>query len=309
MDRSSDLNDPLSDSMKECYENLILIDIGANLTNKKYSRDLESVIQRAKDAGVQKIMSTGTSVRTSKEALRLSRLFPGTIYSTAGVHPHDAQSIAQSPENWDELVQIARNPECVAIGECGLDFEKEFSDHNVQEEIFQKQLELACDLNKPLLIHERGAQDELLNIVSKVPKDQLPPVVIHSFTGSSEEAHKYLDAGFYLGLTGYLCKDKSDTGVRRLLQQDAMPLNRLLVHSDSPFMFPNIRASKLPENIKSCLTERSKAFLHRYCTFQRNEPCCLPAIAEILAAFMNKTPEEVALATAFNAIKLFGLSQ
>lgn len=119
-----------------------------------------------------------------------------------GVHPHDAQSVVHSPESWDELVQIARNPECVAIGECGLDFEKEFSEHDVQEELFEKQLKLACDLNKPILIHERGAQEVLLNVISKIPKDQLPPVVIHSFIGTSEEAQKYLDAGFYLGLTG-----------------------------------------------------------------------------------------------------------
>uniref|UniRef100_A0A1A9UJT8 Deoxyribonuclease TATDN1 n=1 Tax=Glossina austeni TaxID=7395 RepID=A0A1A9UJT8_GLOAU len=103
-------------------------------------------------------------------------------------------------------------------------------------------------------------------------------------------------------------KDKSDTGVRRLLDNGTLPLDRLLVETDSPFMYPNTRASKLPHHVKTGITERSLLYLHRYCTFQRNEPCSLPAIVEMIAAFMKKTPDEVALATAFNALKLFGLS-
>ena len=106
-----------------------------------------------------------------------------------------------------------------------------------------------------------------------------------------------------------LQQDKSDTGVRKLLEDGRLPMERLLVETDSPFMYPNTRASKLPQHVKGGLTERSLLYLHRYCTFQRNEPCSLPAIVEMIAAFMNKKPEDVALATAFNALKLFGLSQ
>ncbi|XP_017768186.1 PREDICTED: 3'-5' ssDNA/RNA exonuclease TatD [Nicrophorus vespilloides] len=292
--------------MEQCYENLIVIDVGANLTNKKYSRDLDSVIQRAKDSGVQKIMVTGTSVKCSKEALRLTRIYPGTLYSTAGIHPHDAKSYTD--ETWDELVEVAKNPECVAIGECGLDYNRNFSEPDEQRRVFEKQIELACELKKPLFVHEREAHDDLLEILGKF-LDKLPPVLIHCFTGTTEHAMNYLDKGFYLGLTGYLCKDKSDTGVRKLLVDNLIPLDRLLVETDAPFMYPNTRASKLPVHVKDGLTERSMTFLHRYCTFQRNEPCSLPAIVEMIAAFMNKKPEEVALATAFNALKLFGLSQ
>lgn len=88
-----------------------------------------------------------------------------------------------------------------------------------------------------------------------------------------------------------------------------MSLDKLLVESDSPFMYPNTRASKLPPHVKNGITDRSLVYLQRYCTFQRNEPCSLPAIVEMIAAFMKKTPEEVALATSFTALKLFGLSQ
>ncbi|XP_028132445.1 3'-5' ssDNA/RNA exonuclease TatD [Diabrotica virgifera virgifera] len=291
--------------MEKYYENYILIDIGANLTNKKYGRDLDSVVQRAKDSGVRKIMVTGTSVKASKEALRLTRIYPDTLYSTAGIHPHDAKSYTD--ESWDELRLIASNAECVAVGECGLDYNRNFSDPEDQKLVFRKHIELAIEINKPVFVHERDAHDDLLKVLDEFSA-KLPPVVIHCFTGTLEQALAYLDKGFYIGLTGYLCKDKSDVGVRKLLESGSLPLDRLVVETDSPFMYPNTRASKLPDHVKDSLTERSMMFLHRYCTFQRNEPCSLPAIVEMIAAFMKKKPEEVALATSFNSMKLFGLS-
>nr|AAL25294.1 GH08045p [Drosophila melanogaster] len=300
------LEDQLELDMKHCFENLIVIDVGANLTNKKYSRDLDSVVQRARDAGVQKLMVHGTSVKSSKEALRLSRIYPDIIYSTAGIHPHDSKSIVEEPATWFDLEHIAQAQECVAIGPCGLDYQRDFSEPDAQRQIFAKQLHLAIRLNKPLLIHERSAQLDLLEILDKF--ENLPPVIIRGFMGTAEEALKYLDRRFYISLTGYLCKDKSDTGVRRLLEDGTLPLDRLLVETDAPFMYPNTRASKLPQHVKTGITERSLLYLHRYCTFQRNEPCSLPAIVEMIAAFMKKSPDEVALATAFNALKLFGLS-
>ncbi|XP_056645947.1 3'-5' ssDNA/RNA exonuclease TatD isoform X2 [Diorhabda sublineata] len=275
--------------MEKYYENYILIDIGANLTNKKYSRDLDSVIQRAKDSGVRKIMVTGTSVKASKEALRLTRIYPDTLYSTAGIHPHDAKSYTD--ESWDELRHIANNTECVAIGECGLDYNRNFSDPEDQKLVFRKHVELAIETNKPIFVHERDAHEDLLKVLDEYSA-KLPPVVIHCFTGTQDQALAYLDKGFYIGLTGYLCKDKSDVGVRKLLESGSLPLDRLVVETDSPFMYPNTRASKLPDQVKDSLTERSMMFLHRYCTFQRNEPCSLPAIVEMIAAFMKKKPEE-----------------
>ncbi|KAG7297618.1 hypothetical protein JYU34_018331 [Plutella xylostella] len=297
----------ISENLKGCYENLIVIDIGANLTNKKYSRDLDSVVQRAKDAGVQKIMVTGTSVKNSKEALRLTRLYPGTIYSTAGVHPHDAKSMVEE-DMWVELQDIASAPECVAIGECGLNYSKDFSEPHVQRDVFKRQIEIACDLRKPIIVHEKDAQDDVLKILDEY-STRLPPIVIHSFTGTVEQGLKYIEKGFYIGITGFICKDKSDGGIRRLLSERMLPMDQLLVETDSPFMYPNMRASKLPVHVKDSLTERSMLFVNRYCTFQRNEPCALPAVVELVAGLAARRPEDVALATAFNALKLFGLSQ
>nr|CAG4648711.1 EOG090X080R [Polyphemus pediculus] len=296
-------------SLKKIEEDVassyILVDIGANLTNSKYSRDLDSVVERAKDAGVRKIMVTGASVQCSKDALRLTRLYPGTIYSTAGIHPHDAKT--WTDESYNAIREIASNPECVAIGECGLDFNRNFSPPEIQLEVFQKQVKLACELKKPLFLHERDAHEDMVRILSLF-KDHLPPAVLHCFTGTSDQAVKYLELGLYIGLTGYLWKDKSDDGVRSLLQKGLLPLDRLLVETDAPFMYPNVRGSKIPEPIKQNLSERSLSYLNRYCTFQRNEPCALPVVVELIAAYMKKPVEEVAIATTINALKLFGLS-
>ncbi|CAG0903056.1 unnamed protein product, partial [Cyprideis torosa] len=165
---------------------------------------------------------------------------------------------------------------------------------------------LAVELQKPLFLHERDANREMLEILSS-HRSQLPPTVIHCFTGTREMAMQYLELGLYLGLTGYLWKDKSSNGVRSLLTEQLIPLDKLLLETDAPFMFPNFRGAKLPPDVRSALTPSSTVPLDRYCSFSRNEPCSLPLILELVAAFMKKPPHEVALATTFNAIKVFGL--
>uniref|UniRef100_A0A1B6KGF1 Deoxyribonuclease TATDN1 n=1 Tax=Graphocephala atropunctata TaxID=36148 RepID=A0A1B6KGF1_9HEMI len=294
-----------SNAMKKCYENYILIDTGTNLTNKKFGRDLESVVKRATDAGVRKMVVSGNSMKSSREALRLAHIYPGTLYSTAGVHPHDAKS--WTDDTLAELREVATCSECVAVGECGLDYNRDFSTPDVQQEVFELQVKLACELKKPLFLHERNAHQDLIKILKKY-SDSLPPMVIHSFTGSLAQAQTYVQMGIYIGITGYLCKDNAEDGVQAMLEAGHIPLESILVESDSPFMYPNARGSKLPATVKEALTERSLSFLQRYCTFQRNEPCCLPAIIEMIAALLRKSPEDVALQTAFNALKVFGLS-
>ncbi|MCL4128499.1 UNVERIFIED_CONTAM: hypothetical protein GTU68_037758 [Idotea baltica] len=153
------------------------------------------------------------------------------------------------------LKEIAGNQEVVAIGECGLDFNRNFSPPDVQLEVFEKQVQLACEMKKPLFIHEREAHSELMSILKR-HKNKLPPVVIHCFTGDSGQAKAYLDFGCYIGLTGYVWKDKSEDGVRKILESGVVPLDRLMVETDSPFMYPNTRASKLPPYVKESLTEQ-----------------------------------------------------
>lgn len=291
--------------MNKLFENYILVDVGANLTNRKYLRDLEPVISRAKDAGVQKIIVSSSSLKGSREALRLSRIYPGTLYASAGVHPHEAKSWVD--DSLATLRDIASNCECVAIGACGLDYNKNFSPPDIQRLVFRQQVELACELRKPLCIHERDAHEDLISILEDY-KASLPPLILYSYTGSSVNAVNYLQLGGYLAITGFLTKDNSENGLRALLESGNIQLDRILVQTDSPFMYPNARASKLPDHVKNALTERSLSFLQRYCTFQRNEPCSLPVIVEMVAALLGKSPEDIALATSFNALKVFGLS-
>ena len=116
-------------------------------------------------------------------------------------------------------------------------------------------MQLACSLKKPLFLHERDAHVEMVELLTRY-REKLPACVIHCFTGTKEHALTYLNLGCYIGLTGYLWKDKSENGVRKILQDNVIPLDRLLVETDAPFMYPNTRASKLPQNIKDAMTER-----------------------------------------------------
>lgn len=242
-------------------------------------------------------MVHGSNVKSCKEALRLTRIYPGVIYSSCGIHPMDSKNVIEEPSSWIEFEEIAQQPEVVAIGPCGLDYHRDAADSETQKEMFRRQIKLACDLQKPILVHERSAQEDVMEILLRYVKEQLvlienvrkfffsfpnsPPKIIRSFMGTIEEATVYLESGFYLALTGFLCKvcfcpllpikisqfshfqDKSENSVRKLLESNLIPLDRLLVESDSPFMYPNTRASKLSATVKSGLTERSLMFLHR----------------------------------------------
>lgn len=301
---NSNINNDLT-KLSTCFDNYVLIDVGANLTNRKFSRDLESVVQRAKDAGVQKIIAIGSSLKSSKEALRLARIHPGMVYSTAGIHPHEAKC-------WDEdymaeLRDLVTSAECVAIGECGLDYSRDFSSPDTQDMVFQRQLELACEVKKPLMIHEKNAHNEVIDLLNKYKTD-LPATILHSYVGNRTHVRAYLQLGSYIAINGSICKDSSEEGLQVMLQSGELPMDRILVESDAPFLYPNARASKLPLHVREAITTKAQTFLQRYCTFQRNEPCSIPVLIEIIAAFLNKTPEEIALATSFTALKLFGLS-
>ncbi|GFV81136.1 hypothetical protein TNCV_2271201 [Trichonephila clavipes] len=297
------------DSAEAALEDLsgqyFITDVCANLTNKKFARDVDCVIQRAQNAGVKKVIVSGTNIQSSKEALRLTRIFPDYVYCAAGIHPNEAKI-------WDEEVEsslreILSNPECVAVGQCGLDYTKKFSEPAEQKEVLSKQLNIASELKMPILICERDAHDDLVEIL-KNNIHNLPEIVIHSFCGKISELETYLSFGCYIGLTGSIWKDKSEDGLKKILEDQMVPLDRLLLESDSPYMYPNTRASHISASIKETLTDKSLSFLHRYCTFQRNEPCSLPVTIELIAAYYKTKPDEVALQTTFCAMKLFGLN-
>uniref|UniRef100_A0A915I2C4 Deoxyribonuclease TATDN1 n=1 Tax=Romanomermis culicivorax TaxID=13658 RepID=A0A915I2C4_ROMCU len=217
-------------------------------------------------------------------------------------------------EELDDVVSRAKAAECVSLGECGLDFNRNFSPPADQLKAFEAQVDLACELQKPLFVHEREAHEDLVKILTKRRQNPLPPVVVHCFTGTWDEAKSYLDFGFYIGLTGFLWKDKLENGVKYMLKNQLLPLDRLLIETDAPYMFPNVKAKKLRNELKSlesnststAISDHAEHFLNNFCNFDRNEPCSLAATCELIAAFWNRTPEEVARRTTENARKFYG---
>ncbi|CAD5226549.1 unnamed protein product [Bursaphelenchus okinawaensis] len=280
-----------------------LVDIGANLTHPSYKEDLAEVIKRAKQAGLSKIMVTGTCLESVESAYKLSNEYNGYLYFTSGVHPHDAKD--WKVETGTKITEYSQKPNCVAIGECGLDFNRNFSPQEVQKTVFEEQVKIACQLQKAMFIHERDAFDDLNLILDKYETD-LPPIVIHCFTGTAEQAIKYIEKGYYIGLTGYLWKDRSENGIRCALRSGNLPIDKLLLETDAPYMFCKVDDKKVPLEVREKLTEKAKS-LHKFCNFKRNEPCGLASSCEMIAAFANVSPEELANVTTSNAKRIYML--
>lgn len=295
----------LEDHIKnQSPESPFYVDIDSNLTHASFKDDLDRVLEHAKNSGVQRIIVTGTSLEVTEEALQLAKAHDKFIRSTAGYHPHDSK--LWTTESYNHLKQLVLNnpTHIVAIGECGLDYNRDFSPRDIQRAVFESHVKLAIELNKPLFIHEREASHDLIAILSKF-KGQLTRAVIHCFTGTVEECREYLKLGLYIGITGFIWKDRSSNGIKKILEDKLIPLDRILINSDSPFMYPNV--NKLPKDIKSCLTERSLESL-KSCNFKRNEPSAVPVIVEMVAAYMKLSANELAIQTSLNAIQFFDLN-
>ena len=259
-----------------------LIDIGANLTHSSFDNDLEVVIQNAHSAGISKIIVTGTSLMESVRALELSKNYPEYLFATAGVHPHNAKEFDKHTTS--ALRDLANNDEIVAIGECGLDFYRNFSTQNEQEQAFLSQLELATEINLPVFLHQREAHEELVGLVQPI-RHRLCGGVAHCFTGGKRELHAYLDMDLYIGITGWLCDDSRGRELREAVSD--IPLERLLLETDAPYLLPK----DLPQKPSA----------------RRNEPRFLIHILERLSEIMNKPVSDIANASRVNAEQLFNL--
>ena len=215
----------------EPIDPLELIDIGANLAHKSFQQDLEAVIERARAAGVSSIVITGTSVEGSEAALRLARDRAPTLYATAGVHPHDASSFTDS--TIEELRRLAGHPAVRALGECGLDYNRNFSPRAAQLHAFEAQLQLAAELQLPAFIHDREAHADLLALLRRY-RDRIVDGVIHCFTGQQRELRAYLDLDLHIGITGWICDERRGLHLRELVRE--IPADRLMLETDSPYL-------------------------------------------------------------------------
>ncbi|MBS6437653.1 MULTISPECIES: 3'-5' ssDNA/RNA exonuclease TatD [Pantoea] len=259
-----------------------MFDIGVNLTSTQFAADRDKVVKRAREAGVTGMLITGTNALESQQAQRLAERQPDFCWSTAGVHPHHASE--WSNETANTLRRLAERPQVVAIGECGLDFNRNLAAHEQQEYTFDAQLALAAELNMPVFLHCREAHDRFAAVLAPwLPK--LPGAVVHCFTGTRDELEACLAMGLSVGITGWVCDERRGMALREMLP--LIPAERLLLETDAPYLLPRD--------------------MHPRPTSRRNEPCFLPHIVQQVAKWRGEEQEALAEQVDRNARALFRL--
>jgi TatD DNase family protein len=256
----------------------MLIDSHAHIQGKEYAGETAAVIERARVAGVEQIIAVGGAgdMSSNSEAVALADSFVN-IYATVGMHPHDAKDVG--PDELQKLKDLALHPKVIAVGETGLDYYYNHSPREVQRRVFTQFIHMARATELPIVVHERDAASDGAELLRSEGEGQLRGV-IHCFTGNYEAARAYLDLGFCISFTGIITF-KSAGALRDVARR--VPLERMLVETDSPYLTP--------------VPHRGK----------RNEPAFVRLVAETIAAVKGLTFEEVACTTTRNARRLFGI--
>jgi TatD DNase family protein len=260
-----------------------LIDIGINLAHDSYDEDRDAVIARAHQAGVVQMVVTGSTLASSARALALARQHPGRLFTTAGIHPHHAAEL--SAASLAELGELARRPEVVAVGECGLDYFRDFSPRAAQRAAFARQLELAAAAGKPVFLHQRDAHADFSAILREQRSEWRG--VAHCFTGGTAELECYLGLGLAIGITGWICDERRGGHLAALMPQ--IPSARLLLETDGPYLLPRSLQPK----------PRSR----------RNEPAYLPQVAAAVARARGEPLAAIAHSSTAAARALFALPE
>jgi TatD DNase family protein len=256
---------------------MMLFDSHCHLDDPSFRHDLEAVVARARTAGVARLMTIGVTLGTSRMAVELARTRPG-VYASVGIHPHDAQECSDGV--LDELMRLSRNPEVRAWGETGLDFNRMYSPRDEQEKWFVRQLEAAAERSLPMIFHERDSQGRFLELLKTCPPAP-GAAVVHCFSGTGADLTRYLDMGYYIGITGILTLKERGEPLRRLAPQ--IPPDRLLVETDAPYLSPE------PERRR----------------FRRNEPAFVRSVLLTLAEVRHEDPEELARTVFANTCRLY----
>lgn len=257
-----------------------LIDIGVNLTHKAFHDDRERVIERARTAGISTLIVTGTSLDVSERAIALASGRAPGLYATAGVHPHDASGFDDAAAS--QLRLLASHPSVRALGECGLDYNRNYSPRASQLQAFEAQLELAAELQLPVFLHDREAHEDLHALLARY-RHRLVDGVVHCFTGTREELHVYLDLDLHIGITGWLCDERRGAGLQALVRD--IPAHRLMLETDAPYLLPRTLRPPPP---------------HR-----RNEPAFLREVLAAVARYTGRSALEVAGETTQTARAFF----
>ncbi len=259
-----------------------LLDIGANLTHESFRHDLPCVLQRANEHGVARMLVTGASRAGSEEALALARSHAGVLYATAGVHPHHAVDYDEATE--DALRELARDPLVRAIGETGLDYNRDHSPRDVQQRVFERQLALAAEFGMPAFLHQRDAHADFLALIRRF-RDRVPAMVVHCFTDSGDALRDYLALDCHIGITGWICDERRGAHLRELVCE--IPAARLMLETDAPYLLPRTVRPQPP---------------HR-----RNEPMYLKHICEEVAGDRGESADVTAANSTATAEAFFGL--
>jgi TatD DNase family protein len=260
-----------------------LIDIGVNLTHNSFNDDLAKVLERAAAAGVEKMIVTGSSDQGNIDAADLVELHPGRLYSTAGVHPHHASDYTDASS---ELIRsLLDRQSVVAVGECGLDYFRNFSPREAQLEAFQSQLDIAADTGMPVFLHQRDAHDDFVELLEPM-LPRISRAVAHCFTGEGESMREFLAMGLWIGITGWICDERRGAHLQEIAAD--IPDDRLLIETDAPYLLPRT------------LTPKPKS--------RRNEPAYLTEVLRVVAKARQQSEQHVAKITTENAIRFFALA-
>ncbi len=239
------------------------IDIGVNLTNKSLMQDIDGVLARSSANGVNQIVVTGTSFEESEKAIELCKRYPGQLVCTAGVHPHHASEWTATRAI---MLKSMATQNCVrAVGETGLDFNRNFSPRDAQIDVFHQQLSLAAAINKPVFAHQRDAHGTFIDILRQYRKN-LKKVVVHCFTDNKTALEDYLELDCHIGITGWICDERRGLELQQLIK--LIPANRLMIETDAPYLLPRDLKPKPKSRI--------------------NEPAHLPHILQIIAKFREE---------------------
>ena len=254
-------------------------DAGVNLTDARL--DAEAIIADAQAVMVQRICVITTHPHEWQKARELQARFPDQICYTLGIHPHHAKDATE--QDFSRLQTLLKEPGVVAVGECGLDFNRNFSPPDTQIAVFKRQLAIAAEAGMPAYLHERDAFDTQLSCLKAVA-DNLSGGIAHCFTQGKAQLTAYLELGLYIGITGWVCDPKRGTDLRDSLSE--LPLNRLVLETDAPYLFPKT------------LRPRQR----------NNSPACLPHIGEQVAQLYGISAAQISANSYANTCRLFGIN-
>jgi len=261
------------------------IDIGVNLTGSSFKKDVAQVVAGARQVNVEHLIITGTNIEHSEKAVLLAEQYESVCSATVGLHPHHASDYSSTLDS--ELRDMLSHESVVAVGECGLDFNRNFSTRDEQIHAFEAQLEIAIDTQKPLFLHQRDAHEDLIAIIKSCRSD-LNQIVAHCFTGNIEEVNEYVLLDMHIGVTGWICDERRGQSLQRAVKH--IPLDRIMLETDAPYLLPRDAPQKPVEK-------------------NRNEPRYLPHIAKSVAKYMEVDEAKLITAAFENSCDFFKIAK